>query len=113
VGSRGSYAGELGISAGLGSRVGRPFSRVFLVCNGGARVVAALGALAQAVCFAAIRPVRMELSIGSFGPALGAFDQQLADLHEIVGEHRGANKQFEVLGAFGATTLHATAAHQY
>jgi hypothetical protein len=57
--------------------------------------------------------LRMELLIGSFGPALGAFDQQLADLHEIVGEHRGANKQFEVLGAFGATTLHATTAHQY
>jgi len=29
----------------------------------------------------------MALSVGSFGSALGGFDQQLADLHEIVCEH--------------------------
>jgi hypothetical protein len=37
----------------------------------------------------------------------GAFDQQLTDLHEIVGEHRGAHKQFEALGALGEATLPA------
>jgi hypothetical protein len=57
--------------------------------------------------------LRMELSVGSFRPARGAFDQQLGNLHEIVGEHRGADKQFEVLGALGEATLHAAAAHQY
>jgi hypothetical protein len=39
----------------------------------------------------------MELSVGSFGSARGAFDQQLGDFHQIVGEHRRSNKQFEVL----------------
>ena len=55
----------------------------------------------------------MELSFGSFGSAPGAIDQQLADLHEIVGEHGSANEQFEVLGALGKATLHAAAAHQH
>src|SRR4051812_37943571 len=30
-----------------------------------------------------------------------------------VGEHRGGDEQGEALGAFGAATLHATAAHQH
>jgi hypothetical protein len=52
-----------------------------------------------------------KLFVGSFGSARCAFDQQLGDLHEIVGEHRGANQQFESLGALGEATLHAAAAH--
>jgi hypothetical protein len=56
---------------------------------------------------------QMELSVGSFDSARGAFDQQLGDLHEIVGEHRSANKQFEVLGTLGEATFHATTAHQH
>src|SRR5215472_1885012 len=55
----------------------------------------------------------MDLSVGSFGLALGGFDQQLADLHEIVGEHGSAHEQFEALGALGEATLHAAAAHQH
>jgi len=37
----------------------------------------------------------------------------MTDDDEIVGEHRGADKQREALGAFGAATLHAAAAHQH
>jgi len=55
----------------------------------------------------------MELSVGSFDSMRGALDQQIGDLNEIVGEHRSDNKQFEVLGALGETTLHSTAAHQH
>jgi hypothetical protein len=43
----------------------------------------------------------------------GAFGQQVADDHEIVGEHRGADKQREALGAFGPAALHAAATHQH
>src|SRR5215469_8120274 len=76
-----------------------------------ARLVAALGA---SVSDDFISPrLQMELSVGSFGSALGAFDQQLADLHEIVGEHCSTNEQFEALGALGEATLHAAAAHQH
>src|ERR1700730_9185332 len=53
-----------------------------------------------------------ELSLG-FAAASGSFGQQFADDHEIIGEHRGADKQREALGAFGAATLHAAAAHQH
>jgi hypothetical protein len=45
--------------------------------------------------FAPISDLRMELSVGSFDSARGAFDQQLGDLHEIVGEYRSANKLFD------------------
>jgi hypothetical protein len=51
----------------------------------------------------------MELSIAS----LGASDQQLGDLHEIVSENRGAHKQFDLLSTLGQATFHAAAAHQY
>jgi hypothetical protein len=44
----------------------------------------------------------MELSVGSFDSAL---DPQLGDLHEIGGEHRSANKQFEVLGTLGEANI--------
>src|SRR5215469_11951698 len=57
--------------------------------------------------------LRIQLSVGSFGPTLGAFDRQLADLHEIVGEHGSANERFEALGALGEATLHAAATHQH
>jgi hypothetical protein len=53
-----------------------------------------------------------ELSVGVTATAPGVFGQQFADDHEIVGVHRGADKQREALGAFGAT-LHAAAAHQH
>src|ERR1700730_12349589 len=53
-----------------------------------------------------------ELSLG-FAAASGSFGQQFADDHEIVGEHRGADKQREALGAFGAAALHAAATHQH
>ena len=43
----------------------------------------------------------------------GAFGQQFADDHEIVGEHRAADEQGEALGTFGAATLHAATAHQH
>lgn len=71
-------------------------------------LVAALGALVRAtILFRRGADLRMELSVGSFGSTRGAFDQQLTDLHEIVGEHRGAHKQFEALGALGEATLPA------
>jgi hypothetical protein len=41
----------------------------------------------------------------SFGPALGAFAQQLREPHQIVGEHSGTNKPFEMLDAFGDATF--------
>jgi hypothetical protein len=53
-----------------------------------------------------------ELSVG-VAAASRAFGQQFADDHEIVGKHRGGNEQSEALGAFGAATLHAAAAHQH
>jgi hypothetical protein len=53
-----------------------------------------------------------KLSVG-FAAASGAFAQQVADDQEIVGKRRGGNEQSEALGAFGATTLHAAAAHQH
>jgi hypothetical protein len=56
---------------------------------------------------------RRLLSPRRFAAASGAFGQQFADDHEIVGEHRGADKQREALSAFGAATLHAAAAHQH
>src|SRR5580700_739376 len=70
-------------------------------------------AMRTAVCFTA-SPVSsgQKLSVG-FADASGAFGQQFADDHEVVGEHRGGNEQSEALGAFGAATLHAAAAHQY
>jgi hypothetical protein len=46
-----------------------------------------------------------------FSSARGAFDQQPGKDHEIVGEHSGADEQFEALSAFGAATVHATPAH--
>src|SRR5215470_15846835 len=54
-----------------------------------------------------------ELSSLGFASSPGAFDHQVANDHEIIGEHGGANKQCEALGAFGAATLHAAAAHQH
>jgi len=47
---------------------------------------------------------------GGFWSARGALGQQTGEDHEIVGEHRDANKQYEALGAFGAATLHAAPA---
>ena len=57
------------------------------------------------------RSGRELLSLGFASP--GAFNHQAANDHEIVGEHRGANKQCEALGAFGTAALHAAAAHQH
>src|SRR6201981_958589 len=54
-----------------------------------------------------------ELSSLGFASSPGAFDHQVANDHELLGEHRGANKQCEALGAFGTATLHAAAAHQH
>jgi hypothetical protein len=66
----------------------RFFSAFFGVYLRRARLVAALGAFVRAtILFRRGRDLRMELCVGSFGSALSAFDQQLADLHEIVGEH--------------------------
>ena len=53
-----------------------------------------------------------ELSPG-FAAACRAFGRELADDHEIVGEHGGGDEQGEALGTFGAATLHAAAAHQH
>src|SRR5579864_8855117 len=47
-----------------------------------------------------------ELSPG-FAAACRAFGRELADDHEIVGEHGGGDEQGEALGTFGAATLHA------
>jgi hypothetical protein len=55
---------------------------------------------------------RAGLSAGFSSPRC-ALAQQRANDHEIVGEHRGANKQGEALATRGAATLHATAAHQH
>jgi len=54
----------------------------------------------------------MELSVGSFDSTRGALDQQLGDLNEIVGEHRSANKQFEVLGTLGEANILRAAARK-
>ena len=87
------------------------FSGFFVMYLRGAKLVAALRAF---VSDDFISPrSRMQLSVGSFGSTPGAFDQQLADLHEIVGEHGSANEQVEALGALGEATLHAAAAHQH
>src|SRR5258708_6167064 len=39
--------------------------------------------------------------------------RQRGNDHEVVGEHRRADKQCEALGAFGAATLDASPAHQH
>src|SRR5215475_1393817 len=39
--------------------------------------------------------------------------QQGCDVHQVVGEHGGADQQLEALDAFGQTALHAAAAEQH
>jgi hypothetical protein len=82
----------------------------------GIRAARLIGGIAGRACasddfFRRGADLRTKLFVGSFGSARCAFDQQLGDLHEIVGKHRGTNQQFESLGALGEATLHAAAAH--
>ncbi|HTC96181.1 MAG TPA: hypothetical protein VK734_00565, partial [Bradyrhizobium sp.] len=65
----------------------------------------------MAFLFDQCRSERELLSLGFASP--GAFNHQAANDHEIVGEHRRANKQYEALSAFGTAALHAAAAHQH
>ena len=39
--------------------------------------------------------------------------QECRDSHEVVGEHSGANPQFEAVASFGETALHAAASEQH
>src|ERR1700682_110 len=50
---------------------------------------------------------------GGFSAARRSLGQEGGKDHEVVGEHRRANKQGEALGAFGAAALHAATAHQH
>ncbi len=50
---------------------------------------------------------------GLFSSPRRSLGQQRGNDHEVVGEHRGADKQREAFGAFGAAALHAAAAHQH
>jgi hypothetical protein len=87
------------------------FFVLFLAHAGGARDWLQRWAVCpETVLFRPLRSAK-ELSIAS--SALGAFDQQLGDVHEIVSEHRGTNKQFEALSALRQAALHAAAAHQH
>src|SRR5512136_1392985 len=40
------------------------------------------------------------------------FNQQSCNYHEVVGEHRGAHQEFEVLATLRKTALHAAAAEE-
>src|ERR1700694_2611163 len=50
---------------------------------------------------------------GGFSSARRSLGQQGGNDHEVVGEHRRADKQGEALGALGAVALHAATAHQH